>query len=88
MHDNSAFTILVDESGSGRRLDQFIASRIPVPSRAAAANLIRNGNIQVDYDTELTIEGDAVVNMTDGVNNGSIQCDGLLRVKDNAQLSW
>jgi 23S rRNA pseudouridine1911/1915/1917 synthase len=48
MHDKSAFTILVDKSGSGQRLDQFIASRIPVPSRAAAANLIRNGNIQVE----------------------------------------
>jgi 23S rRNA pseudouridine1911/1915/1917 synthase len=50
MHDNSAFIILVDESGSGLRLDQFIASRIPVSSRAAAANLIRNGNVQVEGD--------------------------------------
>jgi 23S rRNA pseudouridine1911/1915/1917 synthase len=47
MHDKSAFRILVDESGSGQRFDVFIASRITVSSRSAAAGLIRSGNIRV-----------------------------------------
>jgi len=43
----SAFTILVDEPDSGRRLDLFVASRIAACSRAVAADLIRRGAIRV-----------------------------------------
>jgi len=43
----------------------------------------------IKVDTELTIEQDAIVDMahaTDSNLNGTILCDGLLRVKDNVQL--
>ena len=47
MHNPSAFTILVDVSDSGKRLDLLVAYRISDCSRSAAANLIRNGKIRV-----------------------------------------
>ena len=47
MHDPSSFTILVDVSDSGKRLDLLVASRISGCSRSVAANLIRNGKIRV-----------------------------------------
>ncbi|MGD8548276.1 MAG: RluA family pseudouridine synthase [Desulfobacterales bacterium] len=47
MHDPSAFTILVDASDSGKRLDLLVASRISGCSRSVAANLILNGKIRV-----------------------------------------
>ena len=47
MYDQSAFTILVDASDSGKRLDLLVASRISGCSRSVAANLIRNGKIRV-----------------------------------------
>ncbi|MEE8552792.1 MAG: RluA family pseudouridine synthase [Desulfobacterales bacterium] len=47
MHNKSAFTILVEEPDSGKRLDLFIASHISDCSRSAAAILIRNGKIIV-----------------------------------------
>jgi 23S rRNA pseudouridine1911/1915/1917 synthase len=47
MHDQSAFTILVEPPDSGKRLDLYIASRISDCSRSVAANLIRNGKIRV-----------------------------------------
>jgi len=47
MHDPNAFTILVDASDSGKRLDLLVASRISGCSRSVAANLIRNGKIRV-----------------------------------------
>lgn len=45
------------------------------------------GTIKVDYGTQLVIEGDAVVDLSNGGPNGAIQCDGLLHVKDNVRLS-
>lgn len=47
MTDGIAFTILVDEPDSGKRLDLLVASRISVCSRAHLAGLIRNGVIRV-----------------------------------------
>lgn len=47
MPNASAFTILVDEPDSGRRLDLFVVSRIATCSRAVAAGLIRSGGIRV-----------------------------------------
>jgi len=47
MHNPSAFTILVDVSDSGKRLDLLVTSRISGCSRSVAANLIRNGKIRV-----------------------------------------
>ena len=47
MHDQSAFTILVKEPDSGKRLDLFVASRISSCSRSIAAGLIHNGQIRV-----------------------------------------
>jgi len=52
MHDPSVFTILVDASDSGKRLDLLVASRIPDCSRSVAANLIRNGKIRVQGDAK------------------------------------
>lgn len=47
MHDQSAFTILVETPDSGKRLDLYIASRISNCSRSVATNLIRSGKIRV-----------------------------------------
>lgn len=47
MRDQSSFTILVDISDSGKRLDLLIASRVSVCSRSVATTLIRNGMIRV-----------------------------------------
>lgn len=47
MHDQSAFTILVEPPDSGKRLDLYIASCISDCSRSVATNLIRNGTIRV-----------------------------------------
>ncbi|MFO7556498.1 MAG: RluA family pseudouridine synthase [Desulfobacterales bacterium] len=47
MRDQSSFTILVDMSDSGKRLDLLIASRISDISRSVATTLIRNGMIRV-----------------------------------------
>ena len=47
MHDPSVFTILVDVSDSGKRLDLLVASHISGCSRSVVANLIRNGKIRV-----------------------------------------
>lgn len=47
MHDQSAFTILVEPPDSGKRLDLYIASCISDCSRSVATNLIRSGKIQV-----------------------------------------
>ena len=53
-------------------------------------DLSGTGTVKVDLGTELVIEGEAVVNLTDpneSDKNGRIQCEGLLRVKDNVQIS-
>jgi 23S rRNA pseudouridine1911/1915/1917 synthase len=47
MHDQSAFTILVDPPDSGKRLDLYIASCISDCSRSVATHLIRSGKIRV-----------------------------------------
>jgi len=47
MHDQSAFTILVEPPDSGKRLDLYIASCISDCSRSVAVNLIRTGKIRV-----------------------------------------
>ncbi|MDH4240214.1 MAG: NHL repeat-containing protein, partial [Phycisphaerae bacterium] len=48
------------------------------------------GDIYVEEGAELIIEGDAIVNLahdTDPNLNGTIQCDGLLLVRDSVHLS-
>jgi len=47
MYDQNTFTIFVDVSDSGKRLDLLVASRISCCSRSVAASLIRNGKIRV-----------------------------------------
>ena len=47
MSDRGDFTILVDESNAGKRLDSVISSYLADCSRSFCANLIRKGNIQV-----------------------------------------
>jgi len=47
MHDQSAFTILVEPPDSGKRLDIYIASCISDCSRSVATHLIRKGKIRV-----------------------------------------
>jgi hypothetical protein len=52
-------------------------------------NITGPGKIQVDFDSELLIEKDAMIDLgdeTDPQLNGQIICDGLLRLKDNAGL--
>jgi len=47
MHNQSAFTIHVKPTDSGKRLDLYIAASIPECSRSVATTLIRNGKIRV-----------------------------------------
>ncbi|OQY13249.1 MAG: hypothetical protein B6I30_03315 [Desulfobacteraceae bacterium 4572_187] len=47
MHNQSAFTVFVDESDTGKRLDVVVASVISDCSRSYAAKLIIEGHIQV-----------------------------------------
>ena len=47
MANKGAFTILVEEYDSGKRLDRVIASRISDCSRSLAASLIRKGKVLV-----------------------------------------
>ena len=49
---NGAFTIIVEEADSGRRLDTIVASRLPGCSRSLAAALITGQNILVDQQTK------------------------------------
>jgi len=54
-----------------------------------SCNIAGTGTIQVDLDAETVIEGNAMIDLaheTDSALNGKIQCDGLLRIKDNVQL--
>jgi len=52
MHDKGAFTILVDEFCSGKRLDVVIASRIADCSRSFLAQLIRDGKIKIQGEVK------------------------------------
>jgi hypothetical protein len=55
-----------------------------------SCNISGAGTIQVDRDSELVIEVDAVVDLGDANDpnvKGTIQCDGLLRLKGNVQVS-
>jgi len=47
MHGQRSFTIFVDISDSGKRLDLLVSSHIPDCSRSVAAALIRKGKIRV-----------------------------------------
>jgi 23S rRNA pseudouridine1911/1915/1917 synthase len=49
---NGAFTIIVEESDTGRRLDTVVASRLPDCSRSLAATLIANQTILVDQQAK------------------------------------
>jgi hypothetical protein len=50
-------------------------------------NLSGPGTVLVSLDSELIIEGDAVVNLgSETPPNGQLICDGLLRLKDNASV--
>jgi len=45
------------------------------------------GTLKVDLASNLTIEGDAVINLRGTDANGTIQCDGMLRVRHQARIS-
>ncbi len=47
MHHRNSFTIHVDATDSGKRLDILVASRIVDCSRSFAATLIRDGKIRI-----------------------------------------
>ncbi len=44
------------------------------------------GTLKVDLTSNLAIEGEAKVNLAGAEANGKILCDGLLRVRDQAQI--
>jgi hypothetical protein len=50
--------------------------------------LVGNVTILVPFGKELTIENNAGVNLYSIGGNGTLQCNGLLRVKDNAELIY
>jgi predicted outer membrane repeat protein len=49
-------------------------------------NVSGPGTIRVGLDATLVIEANAQIDMESDQENGTIICDGLLRVKDNAQI--
>ncbi|UCD56112.1 MAG: hypothetical protein JSV16_09710, partial [Candidatus Hydrogenedentota bacterium] len=50
-------------------------------------NIRGPGVLQVSLGHDLTIEGDAIINLGGAETNGRIRCDGMLRVRDRAQVS-
>jgi len=48
MHDNSAFTILIEKSDDGKRLDTVVSAHLPECSRSFAAARIREGDFIID----------------------------------------
>ena len=48
MTQGDAFSILVDSSAAGQRLDVFVGARLPGCSRSFAAQLIAGGNVRVN----------------------------------------
>jgi hypothetical protein len=50
-------------------------------------NVSGAGTIRVGPDAELVVEGDARINLGAADENGAIQCHGLLRARDHAQIS-
>ncbi len=53
-------------------------------------NVIGNGTILVPHGKHITFENNAIINLgdpNDPTKNGTFQCNGLLRVKDNAQVT-
>ena len=48
MTHGDAFSILVDSSAAGQRLDVFVGARLPDCSRSFAAQLIAGGNVRVN----------------------------------------
>ncbi len=67
-------------------------STLELSDSTISCDIFGTGSILVAADTELVIKGDAIVDMyhavpvTNPAQNGTIQCDGLLSVKDNAQI--
>jgi predicted outer membrane repeat protein len=72
-------------SGSGT-LDIDPNSTVDLDDSFIRCNLTGTGTIKVDLNAELVIEEDAVIDLGDGNNRGTILCDGLLRVKDQATI--
>ena len=52
MHPRNSFTIRVETTDSGKRLDFLVASRIEDCSRSFAATLIRNGKIRIQGEVK------------------------------------
>ena len=52
MHHRKSFTICVDATDSGKRLDILVASRVVYCSRSFAATLIREGKIRVQNEVK------------------------------------
>jgi hypothetical protein len=62
---------------------------IKLDNSTIRCNIVGPGIIQVDLDSELTIESDAIINLahdTDPNLNGKILCDGLLRLREAATV--
>jgi hypothetical protein len=54
-------------------------------------NMTGTGTMEVDVDAELIIDGEAIIDLSDPCDPniiGTIDCDGFLTVKDNAQISY
>lgn len=73
-------------------VDIDVDSNLNLDNSRIFCNISGTGTIQVDLGAELIIQGDAVIDMahanpvTDPDLNGTIHCEGLLRIKDNVQL--
>ncbi len=64
-------------------------STLNLDNSTIRCNLSGTGTVQVKYDSKLIIEGDAIIDLgheTDPNENGLIQCDGLLLVRDSVHL--
>jgi len=51
MNEHNAFSIFINKSDSGKRLDIFLSTLIPMHSRSAVSNLIRDGHVLVHGNT-------------------------------------
>ncbi|MHC4602654.1 MAG: hypothetical protein ACYS6W_04910 [Planctomycetota bacterium] len=64
-------------------------STLDLDNSTISCNLFGTGNVDVDFGSELVIEGNAIIDLghaTDPNQNGRIQCNGLLLVRGSVHL--
>lgn len=77
------FSITIDESGKGKRLDKFLAEKITGYSRSYFQNLVKKGNITVNGERVekdyLLVAGDKITVLIEEAESVSLEPDNNIR---------